>query len=72
MCRTTVEQRLRAIGERFTQLVNALIRVASHVSVCSGTRFDSVWCVPNDYKLYLVDIKKNLYTQQYVNAYVPP
>ena len=72
MCCTTVEEKLRAIGERLTQLVNALIRAASHVSVFSGVRIDSVGCVSKDCKADLVDIKKNLYAQQYVDAYVPP
>ena len=66
MCRATMEQRWRVIGERFNQLVNALIRAATayHAKVCSGARIsDSVECVSNDCKLDLVDNKENLYPQ---------
>ena len=64
MYRTTMEQPWRVIDERFNQLVNALIRVASHVNDCSGARISaSVGCVSNDYKLNLVNFKDNLYAK---------
>ena len=38
------------------QLVNALIRVASHANVCNGTGIsDSVGCVSNDCNMDLVN-----------------
>ena len=64
MCCTTVEQRWRVIGEEFNELVNALIRAASHANVCSGARIgDSVGCVSNDCKLDLVYNRENLYAK---------
>ena len=73
MYRTTVEQRWRVIGERLNQLVNALIRAASHANVCSGMRInDSVACASNDCKLDFVDNKENLYIQKYVDEIFVP
>ena len=73
MCRTTGEQRWRVIGELFNQLVNALIRAASHANVCSGALISaSAECVSNDCKLDLVDNEDNLYAQQYVDEIVFP
>ena len=42
MCRTTVKQRWRGVGERFNQLANAFIRAASYANFSSGARIDSV------------------------------
>ena len=73
MCRATVEQIWWVIGERFNQLVNALIRAASHVNVCSGTGInDNVGCVSKDCNMDLVDNKENLYAQKYVDEIFVP
>ena len=72
MCRSTVGQRRRVIGESFNQQVNALIRAASHANVCSGALIGSVGCVSNHCKLDLVDTKENLHAQQYVDEIFVP
>ena len=73
MCRSTVGQRWPAISERYNQLVNALIKAASHANVCGRARISgNVVCVSNDCKLDLVDIKENLYAKKYVDETVIP
>ena len=62
MCRSTAGQRWRVIGERFNQMVNALIMAAYHANLCGVVRIsDNIGRISGDRKLDLVDNKENLH-----------